>query len=809
MKKALLKATLMWIGMALAVSTWGADSIGSNSDAPTQVASASLESDQEAFLKWWLSRGKGAFAAPASPLTGSFTVAPSAPELETQSFTVAENGDFVWTYFSSLSETPGTPIVVTGTFDSEGKASVTVGDIQYDLFSQNDDAIIIDITTPDGLFTWFGGREGSTIHAMTGDYTPLNDAKGTETNRLLVGPTGDVLWDFVGQGFPFTLEGQLQPDNTVLWEDFLGFDIKIAFGVPSYGHFYIEIQPIGGSPAGYSFGAMSFLATNPYYLGLYTPGGPVSGFDSFSSSYFFADNAGNYTWRYSAMPSGSGAPSTGVSTREHSGTLVDNFDAFTDATLGLDFQIEALGSGVFLISIFDGNDGITLLGQLPGVRQSDTTSSFAGVFELEDVPGVTTKTLSVDADGVIRWVFWNAVPASGDLFTVGGGLDGNGEVTDGSFLPAFNFEFSMQGSDHGTLAITASPEPAVDYAFTRLNAPPPVPAPVPKDVIGKMGGAACEALELGDAPDTSPFALQDPTGDTFYGDLVYGPGVRQRLDLFLPSASAPTSLLIYIHGGGFVGGDKSNYYENDGELINGWLSNGIAVASINYTFLGANDSVIDSLTSSARALQYLRCHSSKFNIDPNRVVLSGGSAGAGTSLWLGNHDDVALLGNADPVLEQSTRVLATAPGGTQATYDILDWEIFLLPALTEFVTTGQINSTDPEDWVGGQIFGFYGAASYSELLAEPYLSYRENVDMLALMDANDAPFCVGNGGPASIDFNDFPSWDNLHDPLHAKALRDRALEVGLEHRAYADGYFFTYSDPSGENCFDFMMRYLQ
>src|SRR5262249_18035492 len=53
-------------------------------------------------------------------------------------------------------------------------------------------------------------------------------------------------------------------------------------------------------------------------------------------------------------------------------------------------------------------------------------------------------------------------------------------------------------------------------------------------------------------------------------DHRYGPHERHRLDLFIPRelTSAPRAVLLFVHGGGFVRGDKmtpgSPFYDNVG-----------------------------------------------------------------------------------------------------------------------------------------------------------------------------------------------------------------------------------------------------
>ena len=51
-------------------------------------------------------------------------------------------------------------------------------------------------------------------------------------------------------------------------------------------------------------------------------------------------------------------------------------------------------------------------------------------------------------------------------------------------------------------------------------------------------------------------------------NLAYGSDERQRLDLYLPKA-APLAVVVYVHGGGFVGGDKNGdgtFYLNVGRF---------------------------------------------------------------------------------------------------------------------------------------------------------------------------------------------------------------------------------------------------
>lgn len=157
-----------------------------------------------------------------------------------------------------------------------------------------------------------------------------------------------------------------------------------------------------------------------------------------------------------------------------------------------------------------------------------------------------------------------------------------------------------------------------------------------------------------------------------HSDIAYGQEQRQILDLWLAKSDAPTPLLICIHGGGFAGGDKSKYHKD--RLVPLMLEQGISVASINYRLTeGGKNPFPIPMHDGARAIQFLRYHAEKYNLDETRFAATGGSAGGCMSLWLAFHDDLADPNASDPVLRESSRLLAIAPNAAQPT---LLWEDF-------------------------------------------------------------------------------------------------------------------------------------
>ena len=111
-------------------------------------------------------------------------------------------------------------------------------------------------------------------------------------------------------------------------------------------------------------------------------------------------------------------------------------------------------------------------------------------------------------------------------------------------------------------------------------------------------------------------------------NAAYGPHERNVLDLWKAKSDRPTPLVVFIHGGGFVNGDKSQIRGRP--AVRQCLDAGVSFASINYRFR-EHAPIQDILRDAARAIQYIRSRAAEWNIDPARIACYGGSAGAGTA----------------------------------------------------------------------------------------------------------------------------------------------------------------------------------
>lgn len=245
-------------------------------------------------------------------------------------------------------------------------------------------------------------------------------------------------------------------------------------------------------------------------------------------------------------------------------------------------------------------------------------------------------------------------------------------------------------------------------------------------------------------------------------NIAYGPHQRNVFDFWAAPSDHPTALVIYIHGGGFVSGDKKMARRE--YIVPQCLKAGVSVAAINYRFLSPDTALQDILHDCARAVQFLRAHAAAFNIDKTRIASCGHSAGAGASLWLAFHDDMADPQNVDPVLRESTRLSAATSWDGQYTYDLPSW--------------GKYFGEDNRQKFGG-IYnspGIYGLNTLKELDGPEGLQRRAECDFYAMITPDDPPVYLGSGLPTT-DVTDVNQY--LHNPRHSQLLYERCREQGV------------------------------
>ncbi len=246
-----------------------------------------------------------------------------------------------------------------------------------------------------------------------------------------------------------------------------------------------------------------------------------------------------------------------------------------------------------------------------------------------------------------------------------------------------------------------------------------------------------------------------------YKDVKYGPHARNVLDFWQAKSKQPTPLLVSIHGGGFVAGNKSVAPQ----LLKECLEAGISVAAISYRY--STQAIAPApFQDGARAVQFLRSKAKEWHIDPKRVAATGGSAGAGISLWLGFHDDMADPKSNDPVLRQSTRLTCAAVVNGQTSYD---------PRFIRKLFPGK------DVYKIGALRQLFGADldKLDNLPAEKYKLFEE-VSAINHLTKDDPPVLLWYSSPMDAEITTMGI--GIHHPLFGKALKDKmdALHIPCE-----------------------------
>ena len=148
-------------------------------------------------------------------------------------------------------------------------------------------------------------------------------------------------------------------------------------------------------------------------------------------------------------------------------------------------------------------------------------------------------------------------------------------------------------------------------------------------------------------------------------NVAYGEHARNVFDFWRAKSDRPTPFVVFFHPGGFSLGDKTWISPI---LVQTCLKNGISVATANYRY-SFQARWPAAMEDSARAIQFLRLHAQQWNLNPKAFAATGSSAGAGISVWLAFHDDMADPSSTDPVKRQSTRLCVFGFSNGQTTYD--------------------------------------------------------------------------------------------------------------------------------------------
>ncbi len=273
-----------------------------------------------------------------------------------------------------------------------------------------------------------------------------------------------------------------------------------------------------------------------------------------------------------------------------------------------------------------------------------------------------------------------------------------------------------------------------------------------------------------DKKKAAPPRRPEPTvADYVYDDKSQ----RQKFDFWQAKSERPTPVVLLIHGGGWVNGDKTSYGES---AIQPYLDAGISVAAVNYRFIAeAMEQKIEPpvqacVHDAARVVQTLRHKAKEWNVDPQRIGATGSSAGACTSLWLALHDDIANPNMKDPIARESSRLTCAAVSGAQTSLDPKE--------LREWI---------PNAVYGGHAFGFAAkgrsrAEEFNLLIdnREQVMPWIKQYSPIELLSKDDPAIFLAYPNQKTPPVLGEKEPDPTHSALYGIKFAERAKEKGVD-----------------------------
>ena len=276
-----------------------------------------------------------------------------------------------------------------------------------------------------------------------------------------------------------------------------------------------------------------------------------------------------------------------------------------------------------------------------------------------------------------------------------------------------------------------------------------------------------------------------PAQDTVmpsFANVKYGEHERELINFWMSESEQPLGVLLHIHGGGWMGGVKKETMEVDR------LHPGYHFASIDYPLVNEGAEQPAMLNAALRAVQFLRYKAKEWNIDPERIVANGGSAGGCSSLLVALHDDVANPQSNDPVERFSSRIAGAVVGGAQTT-------------LNPFVIKERIGEKTFKNPMTCKPFG----AETAEELMKNWEKYKDLVlkcSPVTHVSKDDPPVFLGYSQERLFPAPSSPN--GIHSPIFGEILLEKCKEKGVEcYLQYKGG---PEPEISSEQFYDRIMR---
>lgn len=194
-----------------------------------------------------------------------------------------------------------------------------------------------------------------------------------------------------------------------------------------------------------------------------------------------------------------------------------------------------------------------------------------------------------------------------------------------------------------------------------------------------LGG--CSRLALFNA-----FVPKDQGSQLVVSGIAYGTDDRQKLDIYLPEKQARSKVVVFVYGGSWDSGSRSEY-----------AFVGRALASRGFVTIIADYRLVPDhlypafVEDTAKATAWTHSHIREYGGDPENLYLVGHSAGA---------YNVMMIALAPKFLEKEGKTTDIVKGvvGLSGPYDFLPLDVAATKAA--FAETPNLSATQPVYWAG-------------------------------------------------------------------------------------------------------------
>ncbi|HEV3083087.1 MAG TPA: alpha/beta hydrolase [Gemmataceae bacterium] len=170
-------------------------------------------------------------------------------------------------------------------------------------------------------------------------------------------------------------------------------------------------------------------------------------------------------------------------------------------------------------------------------------------------------------------------------------------------------------------------------------------------------GTAPSQQKATHGPIATAVKTADEAAFTRKEDVIYGRkyGTALTLDVFAPKKDSNGAAVVFVVSGGFFSSHESIRLP----FLKPFLDRGYTVFAVVH---GSQPrfQVPEIVQDMNRAVRFIRYHAKDYGIDPERIGVTGASAGGHLSLMLGTAGDKGKPGAADPIERESSRVQAVA-----------------------------------------------------------------------------------------------------------------------------------------------------